>query len=272
MNIRNRPLLGCIAKPKLGLSAKEHAQLAYQVFSGGVDVLKDDENLTDLTSDHFEKRARATIHLAKKAEKETGEKKMCVLNVTAPPPEMMKRARLVKRLGGKAVMVDIVSVGLDNVQMLRSAKLGLIIHGHRAGHSMFTKNPKHGMSMLVLAKLSRLAGVDQLHTGTVIGKMEGEQKEVLEIDQFLRNKWYQMKSTMPIASGGLHPGMMPKLYKIFGKDIILNFGGGIHGHPAGSLAGAKAARQALEAVLKRKSLKNYAKNHLELFQAMEHWK
>jgi len=271
MNIYNRPLIGCIAKPKLGLTATEHAKLAYRVFIGGVDILKDDENLTDLTFDHFEKRAHFTIHLAKKAERETGQKKMCVLNVTAPPQEMLKRTRLVKKLGGKAVMVDIVSVGLDNVQMLRSENLGLIIHGHRAGHSMFTKDPKHGMSMLVLAKLSRLAGIDQLHTGTVVGKMEGEQKEILAINRFLKSKWYKIKPVLPIASGGLHPGMMPKLYRIFGQDVIFNFGGGIHGHPAGSLAGAQAARQALEAVLRKKTLKAYSKNHLELKQAMEHW-
>lgn len=272
MRIYNRPLLGCISKPKLGLTAKQHADLAYQVFIGGIDIVKDDENLTDLSFNHFEKRAQETIHLSKKAEKETGQKKMCVLNVTAPPDEMLKRARLVKKLGGKAVMVDIVSVGLDNVQMLRSRNLSLIIHGHRAGHSMFTKNPKHGMSMLVLAKLSRLAGIDQLHTGTVIGKMEGEKKDVLVIDKFLKSEWCRMKLTMPIASGGLHPGMIPKLYKIFGKDVILNFGGGIHGHPNGSLAGAKAVSQAMEAALKKKSLKTYSKNHLELKQAVEYWK
>lgn len=271
MGISDRPLLGCISKPKLGLTAKQHAKLAYQVFLGGIDIVKDDENLTDLPFNHFEKRVKETIRLRKKAEKETGQKKMCVFNITAPPKEMLKRARLVKRWGGKAVMIDIVSVGLDNVQMLRKENLGLILHGHRAGHSMFTKNPKHGMSMLVLAKLSRLAGIDQLHTGTVVGKMEGEKKEILEINKFLRSNWYKIKPVLPIASGGLHPGLIPKLYKIFGKDIIFNFGGGVHGHPQGSFAGAKAVIHAMEATLKKTSLKSFAKNHMELAEAIDYW-
>jgi len=272
LGIYKRPLLGSIMKPKLGLTATQHAKLAYQVFLGGIDIVKDDENLTDLPFNPFEKRVKETLRLVKKAEEKTGQKKMSVFNITAPPEIMLKRAKLVKRLGGKGVMVDLVSVGLDNVQMLRRKNLGLIIHGHRAGHSMFTKNPKHGMSMLVLAKLARLAGIDQLHTGTVIGKMEGEKKEILTIDNFLRSDWYGKKPVLPIASGGLHPGLIPALFKIFGPDVILNFGGGIHGHPQGSLAGAKAVSQAMDAVLKGVSLKKYAKENMELKKALDYWR
>ena len=56
----------------------------------------------------------------------------------------------------------------------------MIIHGHRAAHSMFSRDSHHGMTMLVLAKLARLAGIDQLHTGTVVGKMDGSKEEVIE--------------------------------------------------------------------------------------------
>ncbi|HRY63408.1 MAG TPA: RuBisCO large subunit C-terminal-like domain-containing protein, partial [Patescibacteria group bacterium] len=182
LKIYQRPIIGSIIKPKVGLSAREQAKLAYQIWKNGVDLVKDDENLTDMKFNRFEERVREVMKLKKQVEQETGEKKVYVFNVTAPADIMLKRAKLVKKYGGKVVMIDLVTAGLDNIQFLRQQNLGLILHGHRAGHSMFTKNPRHGMTMLVLAKLARLAGIDQLHTGTVVGKMEGTAEEVTEIN------------------------------------------------------------------------------------------
>jgi len=215
-------------------------------------------------------------------EKETGQKKLHVFNVTGTADMMLKRAKYVKSQGGKCVMLDIVSTGLDNVQFLRKWNLGLIIHGHRAGHSMFTRNEKHGLTMLVLAKLARLAGVDQLHTGAVVGKMEGGENEVVNINQFLKedwrhfnflkDDWSKLKPVMPVASGGLHPGLVEKLVDTLGNNLIINFGGGLHGHPAGSAAGAKACYDAVMATQKNYSLKQYANNHPELKEALDYWK
>jgi len=39
--------------------------------------------------------------------------------------------------------------------------LGLAIHAHRAFHSAFDRNKKHGMTMYFLAKLMRLIGVSR---------------------------------------------------------------------------------------------------------------
>ncbi len=282
LKIYQRPIIGSIIKPKVGLSAREQAKLAYQIWKNGVDLVKDDENLTDMKFNRFEERVREVMKLKKQVEQETGEKKVYVFNVTAPADIMLKRAKLVKKYGGKVVMIDLVTAGLDNIQFLRQQNLGLILHGHRAGHSMFTKNPRHGMTMLVLAKLARLAGIDQLHTGTVVGKMEGTAEEVTEInlemeeDWFGVNKetsdWEDIKPVLPIASGGLHPRLMPDLIKILGKDIVINFGGGLHGHPDGSVAGARACRQAIEAVMKKIPAKKYAETHLELKRALEYWR
>lgn len=278
---QSRLILGSIIKPKVGLSAQEHAEVAYTVWRNGIDLVKDDENLTDMVFNGFDERARRTLAALKKAESETGQIKIYAANVTAPPDEMLRRAKLVKKLGGRCVMVDIVSTGLDNVQYLRRQKLGLIIHGHRAGHSAFSRNPKHGISMLVLAKLARLAGIDQLHTGTVVGKMEGGAEEILRINDLLREDWRHyhslrenwrgLKPTLPIASGGLHPGLLPKLVEILGNDLIANFGGGVHGHCDGSAAGARACRQAADAVARGVKLAEYAQTHAELKTALEQW-
>lgn len=99
-------------------------------------------------------------------------------NVTAETNEMLRRAKYVRDQGGEYVMIDIITTGWAALQTLREQDLGLVIHAHRAGHAMFTENPKHGMSMLAIAKIARLIGVDQIHIGAVVGKMIGGKKKL----------------------------------------------------------------------------------------------
>ncbi|MFA6197571.1 MAG: ribulose-bisphosphate carboxylase large subunit [Patescibacteria group bacterium] len=269
--IYKRPLLGSIMKPKLGLTWRQHAHYAYLAFLGGIDLVKDDENLTSQEFNDFTKRTIEILKLARRAERETGSKKVCALNVTAPADEMIRRAQLIKHHGGRCAMVDIVTVGFSGVQALRNANLGLILHGHRAMHAAFTRDKQEGISMMVLAKLARLAGIDQLHLGTVVGKMEGTADETKQLYKFALSKWGKMKPMLPVASGGLHPGLVPELIKHIGMNMIMNFGGGLHGHPRGTLAGAIAARQSLEATLKHIPLDKYSWTHPELAAAIAHW-
>ncbi len=286
LRIPSRPLLGTIVKPKMGLTPREHALVAFEAWVGGVDLVKDDENLTNQTFNPFQERVKATLGMRNRAEKETGSRKMYMVNITAATTEeMLSRAKYVRHLGGEYVMIDLITSGWTAVQSLRNANLGLVLHGHRCMHSALTRNPKHGVSMMVIAKLARLAGLDQLHTGTVIGKMEGSSSEVLNIDEEMEHQhieqndavkvlaqdWYSIKPLLPVASGGLQPLMIPALYKQFGKDIALQFGGGIHAHPRGTRAGAKAAVQALEATLKGIPLQKYATGRHELAEAIRKW-
>ena len=281
LKIKNRALVGSIVKPKVGRTARQHAEAAYDLWSNGVDVVKDDENLTSMSFNKFKERVDWLMKLRKKAEKETGEEKLAIINITAPYNLALSRAKYIKKKGGKCIMVDIVSMGWSAVQSLRQENLGLIMHGHRAGHSMFTRDETHGMTMYVLAKLGRLAGIDQLHTGTVVGKMEGGSKEVVKIDSFLKedwkhfdflqSDWSNLKPVMPIASGGLHPGLVEGVVKYIGYNVIINFGGGIFGHPDGRKAGAKAARQAVDGAMQGKKLSQLVKENKELAAAVKFW-
>lgn len=258
--VRERPLLGTIIKPKLGLRTKDHAGVAYQAWAGGCDLVKDDENLSSQKFNPFRKRVKETLKMRDKAEKETGEVKAYMPNVTAETKEMLRRAEFVKEQGGRYVMIDIMTVGWSALQTLRNEDLGLIIHAHRAMHAAMTRNKRHGISMLVIAKLARLIGVDQLHIGTIIGKMEGGRAEVTEIEGEIENRivqpdrknhvlaedWLNIKPVFAVCSGGLAPGHVPKLVKMLGKDIIIQMGGGLHGNPKGTLEGAKTARKIIE--------------------------
>ena len=284
MKVKSRPLVGTIIKPKLGLNVKHHAQSAYESWKGGCDIVKDDENLASQKFNVFEKRLSKTLEMADKAEKESGEKKAYLVNVTAETKEMIKRAQLVEKMGGKYVMIDILTAGWAALQTLREANFKMGIHAHRAMHAAFDRNPKHGISMMVIADFARLIGVDQIHIGTGIGKLEGriqdikelseeiEMKDVKATNKRLKQEWENIKPTLSVSSGGLHPRHVPFLIKNLGKDLVIQAGGGIHGHPSGSEAGAKAMRQAVDAVLKKTSLKEYAKTHVELEEALRQWR
>lgn len=283
LEIYDRPLVGTIVKPKIGLTPEKHAAVLYEAMVGGCDVVKDDENLTSQSFSPFEQRLDACLKAAARAEDETGSKKGYIPNVTASTGEMLRRAELVAKKGGRFAMVDIVTAGWSGVQELRKQELHLILHGHRAMHAAFTRLENHGVAMAVLARSARLAGIDQLHVGSAVGKMAGGREEVLRSVRALTSlpvekgemaahqNWRDVKAAMPIASGGLHPGHVPEVFRIFGKNVIIQMGGGIHGHPSGTRAGAMAARQALDAALKGVALREAAKNASELAAALDKW-
>ena len=272
LDVKDRPLVGTIIKPKLGLKTKDHAKVAYDAWAGGCDIVKDDENLSSQSFNPFDDRVVATLEMRDQAEEETGEKKVYMANITSETEEMLKRAQFVKDHGGRYLMIDILTCGFSALQTVREQDFGLVIHAHRAGHAAFTKNPKHGISMKVIAKVARIIGVDQLHVGTVVGKMSETQEEVSENCEALRTDMYGLKKVLPVASGGLHPGLVPALMEFFGKDFVIQAGGGIHGHTGGTVSGAKAMRQAVNATLDGISLKEYAETHKELRVALEIWK
>ncbi len=272
LKVPKRPLVGTIIKPKLGLKTPDHAKVAYEAWLGGCDVVKDDENLSSQKFNPFEERLTHTLEGRDKAQSETGERKVYMINITAETNLMLKRAQAVVNQGGEYVMVDILTCGWSALQTLRNQNLKLVIHAHRAGHAAFTKNQQHGIAMKPIATVARILGVDQLHVGTVVGKMSETKEEVLENIDSCKTKLGSLKPVLPVASGGLHPMLVPALLQTFGNDVVLQAGGGIHGHPNGTVSGAKAMRQAVDAILEGKTLEEYAKSHKELALALQQWK
>jgi ribulose-bisphosphate carboxylase large chain len=272
LKVPERPLVGTIIKPKLGLKTKDHAKVAYNAWVGGCDVVKDDENLSGQGFNPFEERLAQTLDSRDKAEKETGERKVYMINITAETDIMIKRAQAVVDQGGEYVMVDILTCGWSALQTLRNQNFPLVLHAHRAGHAAFTKNPLHGIAMKPIAAVARVIGVDQLHVGTVVGKMSETREEVVENITVCKAEMGGLRPVLPVASGGLHPRLVPALLKTFGNDVVIQAGGGIHGNPLGTVSGAKAMRQAVDATLEGRTLEAYAKTHKELQAALDTWK
>ncbi len=269
---RRRPHLGTIVKPKVGLNPKESAKVAYDAWFNGVDFVKDDENLTNQKFCPFKERVIRMLDARDRAFQETAERNLYSPNITAPAEEMLKRAQFVKDHGGKVIMIDIVTVGFSGLQFIREQNLKLAIHGHRAMHAAFTRNKKHGISMLVLAKLARLAGADQLHIGTFdVGKMKGDYRDDLSYQKALTEEMGNIKPAFPVASGGLCATSVKKLLDRAGTDIVIQAGGGIHGHPGGTTAGALSMRQAVEGYVNGLALRDIM-TYPEFKQAVEYFK
>lgn len=261
-----RPLLGATVKPKLGLSSKSYGRVVYEALKGGLDFVKDDENINSQPFMHWRDRFLYTMEAVNSASAQTGEVKGHYLNVTgATMEDMYERASFAHELGSVVVMIDLV-IGYTAIQsMAKWARAhDMILHLHRAGHSTYTRQKNHGVSFRVIAKWMRLAGVDHIHAGTVVGKLEGDPAVVAGIYDCLREPsnpenlprglffeqdWVGLRKVMPVASGGIHAGQMHQLLHYLGEDVVLQFGGGTIGHPMGIQAGAIANRVALEAMV-----------------------
>jgi ribulose-bisphosphate carboxylase large chain len=261
-----RPLLGATTKPKLGLSGKNYGRVVYEALKGGLDFMKDDENINSQPFMHWRDRFLYVMEAVNRAAAATGEVKGHYLNVTAGTmEEMYKRAEFAKELGSVIVMIDLV-IGYTAIQSMAkwARDHDMILHLHRAGHSTYTRQKNHGVSFRVITKWMRLAGVDHIHAGTAVGKLEGdpltvqgfynvcrETRNAVDLPRgiFFEQDWAGLRKVMPVASGGIHAGQMHQLLGLFGDDVVLQFGGGTIGHPMGIEAGATANRVALEAMV-----------------------
>jgi ribulose-bisphosphate carboxylase large chain len=261
-----RPLLGATTKPKLGLSGKNYGRVVYEALKGGLDFTKDDENINSQAFMHWRDRFLYVMEAVNRAQAVTGEVKGHYLNVTAATMEdMYERAELAKELGSVIIMIDLV-IGYTAIQSISkwARRNDMILHLHRAGHGTYTRQKTHGISFRVISKWMRLAGVDHIHAGTVVGKLEGDPNAVqgfynvlrethnpvdLQRGIFFDQDWASLRKVMPVASGGIHAGQMHQLLHYLGEDVVLQFGGGTIGHPHGIAAGATANRVALEAMV-----------------------
>ena len=284
-----RPLLGATVKPKLGLSGRNYGRVVYEALKGGLDFTKDDENINSQPFMHWRDRFLYCMEAVNRATAMTGEVKGTYLNVTAATMEdMYERAEFAKELGSVIVMIDLV-IGYTAIQSMAkwARKNDMVLHLHRAGNSTYSRQKNHGMNFRVICKWMRMAGVDHIHAGTVVGKLEGDPLMIkgfydtlrethtpmsLENGLFFEQDWASLNKVMPVASGGIHAGQMHQLIHYLGEDVVLQFGGGTIGHPQGIQAGAIANRVALEAmILARNEGRDYLKEGPQILEAAAKW-
>ncbi|MCU1660651.1 MAG: ribulose-bisphosphate carboxylase large subunit [Pseudonocardia sp.] len=289
LNKFGRPLLGATTKPKLGLSARNYGRVVYEALRGGLDFTKDDENINSQPFMRWRDRFLFCMEAVNRAQVETGEIKGHYLNVTAGTmEEMYERADFAREIGSIIVMIDL-TIGFTAIQSMANwaRANSMILHLHRAGHGTYTRQKSHGVSFRVIAKWMRLAGVDHIHAGTVVGKLEGDPNTTAGFYDSLRlghvgadpakglyfdQDWASLPGVMPVASGGIHAGQMHQLLHYLGEDVVLQFGGGTIGHPMGIAAGAAANRIAAEAMIKaRNEGRDYLAEGDDILKAAAKW-
>ncbi|MHA1412614.1 MAG: RuBisCO large subunit C-terminal-like domain-containing protein [Promethearchaeota archaeon] len=273
LKVPERPLLNNMVKPCTGHTAKVAADLVYKAAVGGCDVVKDDELIANPSFNTLEDRIVAVMEAIDRADSEKGEKTLYTINITGPVPEIFERADKMIELGANALMINYLTAGFETLrQIAEDPSINVPILGHMDFAGAYIGGEWTGLtSQLVLAKFPRMCGADSVVIPAPYGKAEILDERYEANLRMLRYPFQHIKPTLPMPSGGITPGMVEKCIKEAGTDILIGSGGGIHSHPDGPIAGAKAFRQAIDAVMQGISVKEYAKEHKELGRALGLW-
>ena len=266
-----KPLVGTIVKPKIGLSPEKTAEYVYEAGSGGLTNSKDDETLVDQPFCPIQDRTVKVAEALDRLEEE-GHLMLHAINVSTRGDKIVELAEKVQSWGARQIMVDVITCGFGAVQALaEDPSIKVPIHVHRTMHGAFTKDPHHGVAMLPLTKLVRMCGGDALHIGTLgVGKMSAGAHEDSNLVACLGDD-VPYKTVMPVCSGGVYPGIVGSIIERSGFDVQIQAGGGVAGHPDGVRGGAKAMCQAVDAAFNGIPASEYAKDHRELALALEKW-
>ncbi len=265
----NRPIIGTIIKPSVGLSPEETAALVKTLAEAGIDFIKDDELIANPPYSTLDQRVTAVMRVINDCADKTGKKVMYAFNITGDIDDMLRGHDVVLKAGGTCVMVSILSVGLAGFTYLRR-HCQLPIHAHRNGWGAFARSPWLGMSYIAYQKFWRLAGADQMHVNGLRNKFCESDESVIASARECLTPMLGGYTAMPVFSSGQWAGQAPDTFQALDSvDLMYVAGGGIMAHPGGPAAGVNSLKQAWEAATSGQTLENYAQNHLELQQAIE---
>lgn len=271
--VYNRPLIGTIIKPSIGMSPNHTAAQVRTLAEAGIDFIKDDELQSDGPLCPFETRTSAVLRVLREIHDRTGRRVMYAANLTGELDQMLHRHDHLVSEGGTCLMVSMNSIGLPAMTALR-AHSQLVVHGHRNGWGMLGRSPALGMSFIAFQKLWRLAGIDHTHVNGLRNKFCESDESVITSARACLTPMFPAPNkgceVMPVFSSGQSARQAPETFHALSStDLIYAAGGGIVGHPMGPAAGVRSLQQAWEAATLNIPLKVYASTHPELAAALE---
>ncbi len=272
LNVKDRPLIGAILKPCIGVEPEVSAKGAVDAALGGVDLIKDDELLSETEYSPMVKRVRTVMEHLRGVGKENV---LYCINITGE--KLIDRANRAIEAGANSLMVNYNALGWgiieDLVKYLKDNKHELPIFGHCAGTGGMYKSSNNGISpMLLCGKIPRIIGTDMNLVYPDSGRFGFATNELIEIHNALTSELYSVNKAFSVMAGGIHPGSVPHILNILGNDTILMAGGGIYGHPQGATAGAKAIKDTVLAIQHGLTLDEAAQNHEEVKVSLEFWR
>lgn len=273
LGVHDRPLVMSIFKSVIGYDLDNLREQFLQQALGGVDLIKDDEILFENPLTPLAQRVRACMDAAREAEQSTGQKLLYFTNLTGPTFQLRDNALRAIEAGANGLLFNVLAYGFDALAGLAAdPDISVPIAAHPAMAGAFYPSPHHGIAApLLLGRLMRVAGADLSLFPSPYGSVVMPKEENLAVRDALLNADLPQKPALPVPSAGIHPGLVPLILRDFGPEVVVNAGGGVHGHPAGAAAGGRAFRQAVDAVLKGSTLEDYAEQHPELKTAIERW-
>jgi len=273
LNVTDRPLLMSIFKSVIGYDLPELREQFLAQALGGVDLIKDDEILFDNPLTPIEQRVHICMSAAEEAKRETGQSLLYAVNLTGKTSQLGQQAKLAIAAGANALLFNVLAYGFDALHELSAdPEINVPIAAHPALAGAIYPSSYHGISAsLLLGKLMRLAGADLVLFPSPYGSVVMPIEENLAIKEALLASDSRQATSFPVPSAGIHPGLVPLILRDFGNDVVVNAGGGVHGHPMGAAAGGRAFRQAIDATTSGISLEEYANTHQELAEAIRLW-
>jgi 3-oxoisoapionate-4-phosphate decarboxylase len=269
--VYDRPIIGTIIKPALGLRPYETAALVKEVVEADVDFVKDDEKLMSPSYSPLAERLKAVMPIILDHEQKTGKKVMYAWGIShTDPDEMMRNHDLVLKAGGNCAVININSIGFGALSFLRK-RSGLVLHAHRNGWDILTRHTGLGMDFSVYQQFWRLLGVDQFQiNGIKVKYWESDESFVESFKAVTTPLFDQKDCALPVAGSGQWGGQSAETYERTGRtqDLMYLCGGGIVSHPGGAAAGVRAVKQAWEAAVAGIAMEDYAKSHPELAQSI----
>lgn len=250
LDVYKRPLVCGVIKPNIGMAIEPFADLAYEALKGGADIVKDDEMLADTSYSPLVSRAARVFPRVRMAQRETGERKMYLVNITDEVHYLNELHDLVVAVGqgNAAIMLNALPVGLGACRMVaRRTRVPLFSHFDLIAAS--SRLPFHGISSLVWTRLQRLAGIDAIIMPGLSDRMNVAADEVVRDLCACLEPMGNIKASLPLPGGSDWAGTVKKMYDTFHTvDFGVVPGRGIFGHPSGPAAGARSLRDAWDLV------------------------
>ncbi|MFG6685989.1 ribulose-bisphosphate carboxylase large subunit family protein [Mariniflexile sp. HNIBRBA6329] len=264
----DRPMIGTIIKPSVGLTPEYTADLVKTLAEAGIDFVKDDELLGSSGNSPFAVRVHQIMKVINAFADKTGKKIMYAFNITGDLETMKTNYETVLNAGGTCAMLSINSVGWAGVKQI--CDFGeLSIHGHRNGWGMINRHPLLGINFPAYNKIWRLAGVDQMHVNGIKNKFWESDDAVVRSIKSCQTPFLNNESVIPVVSSGQWGGQAFETYQRTNTtDLLYMAGGGIMAHPSGPAGGVRALHQAWDSAVKGMSLEETAKQYKEFGESV----